>query len=131
MKRTATPLVIPAAQVARAPNVPQESLPRRNQHQFESGTGEPFSILYVLEQHRGTLEILLLLSRENGVTKSRFRQRLRPVQVALNGALTSLERLGLVEAQSTDMFPFGRTYHLTDRGMALLAAPLRDWPFLF
>jgi hypothetical protein len=86
------------------------------------------SNIYELEHHRGALEILLLLGDEGSVTKSRLRQCLKPGPEALGGALQSLVGLGLIESQSIRAFPFAKCFRLTQRGKALLAAPLHAWP---
>ena len=102
----------------------------RSGPQSHVSTTDSFSVLYELQHHRGALEILLLLNRENSATKSGFRKRLRPGPEALGGALRSLFQLGLVQSYSIPNFPFTKTYRLTERGRALLEAPLRSWPSL-
>jgi hypothetical protein len=87
-----------------------------------------YAILYLLEEHRGTLEILLLLLHESNASKSRMRAQLRPGPEALDGALHSLHVLDLVESQLVRTFPFGRTYRLTERGQVLLTTSLGSWP---
>jgi|SRR5580658_1507280 DNA-binding HxlR family transcriptional regulator len=88
---------------------------------------ELMGLLYEIEHHRGTHEILLLLNQESIATTSRLRQRLRPGPEALGGALRSLTRLRLIEVRLAPTFPFAKTYRLTDRGRGLLDSPLRLW----
>ena len=92
---------------------------------------EPFSVLYELEHHRGAFVILFLIYREGTVTKSRMRERLKPGPEALDGAIGSLTRLGLVKLDSSRRFPFAKTYRLTDYGRTLLDLPLSSWPSVF
>jgi hypothetical protein len=117
------------------------SLPGTNRSWQGEGRGAPqdkdppsaetLSILFELERHRGTLEILALLEREHSATKARCRQCLRPGPEALAGALKSLQTLGLVDGHSRSRFPFGRVFVLTPRGEALLRSPLHGWTLLF
>jgi DNA-binding HxlR family transcriptional regulator len=93
--------------------------------------GDPYSLLYELEHHRGCFEILLLLHREGPVSKSRMRQRLRPGQRALEKSLRCLLRLGLVHTQTATRFPFATDYELTDRGRNLVTIPLQSWTQIF
>jgi DNA-binding HxlR family transcriptional regulator len=86
--------------------------------------------IFELERHRGALEILLVLDGERYATKPRLRQRLRPGQVALSGALRSLMRLGLIAPHPVSTFPFGTTYGLTETGIKFTQTPLRSWPYL-
>lgn len=95
-----------------------------------AATADPFSTLYEFEHHRGTLEILFLLYSERTASKSQMRERLRPGPEAIEGALRTLIRLGLVQSDSVRRFPFTRTYWLTERGRGLLETPPRSWPLL-
>jgi DNA-binding HxlR family transcriptional regulator len=90
--------------------------------------GDALSMLYALERHRGTLEVLLLLYAEGTATRSRLRAKLRPGAEAIDGALAGLGRLGLITSDHLRTFPFTRTYRLTERGEELLDAPLRRLP---
>lgn len=90
-----------------------------------------FELLYALESRRGTLEILTFLGREGSASKSRLRQCLKPGPEALEGALATLLRLGLVAGETVRDFPFGSRYRLTSLGSALLRTPLPLWSSLF
>ncbi len=86
-----------------------------------------YALLYVLEQHRGVLEILTLLHREGPATPSHMRRRLRPAQKALDSSLLTLRTAGLVERVATRGFPFSTVYSLTARGKSLVESPMTSW----
>lgn len=88
----------------------------------------PYALIYVLEQHRGSFEIALLLYREGEVSKYRMRQQLLPRQKAIDQALLGLMEMGLVEFECSRAFPFEKRYRLTPRGKEFVASSLRDWP---
>jgi DNA-binding HxlR family transcriptional regulator len=92
----------------------------------ESSTST-FSILYELDHHRGTLEILWLLYREESASKSRMRRKLRPAQKAIESSLEGLVRMKLIDCESVRSFPFSKTYRLTERGRILVETPLSSW----
>jgi hypothetical protein len=104
--------------------------PPRGASQAQVSAADSFSVLYELEHHRGALEILLLLNRQDLATKSTLRQHLRPGPEALGGAIRSLLKLDLVETFAVQTFPFAKTYRLTGRGKAILDSPLPSWPSL-
>jgi DNA-binding HxlR family transcriptional regulator len=117
------PLVIlpahanPAARTTTAPL-------RRNGAEWSQS---PISLLYMLEQHRGSFEILFQLHLVGPSNPSRLRRRLGPGQEALDSALGSLVALGLVTKAHQDTFPFATSYGLTPRGEELVTSPLSDW----
>ncbi|MGA8303621.1 MAG: hypothetical protein WA691_09405 [Thermoplasmata archaeon] len=117
-----SPMVAPHAKVG---------ISRANRSEPPVSARDPFSVLYEIEQHRGGLEILLLLNGEGGATKSKLRQCLRPGPEALGGALRSLVRLGLLEPNLIPTFRFPTIYRLTARGRAFVECPLKYWPSLF
>jgi DNA-binding HxlR family transcriptional regulator len=86
----------------------------------------PYALVYSLEQHRGSFEILLLLDREGSATKYRMRDQLMPRREALDGAIRCLERMGLIDMEKGRRFPFENRYRLTRRGQEF-AATLRAW----
>jgi len=88
---------------------------------------DPHLVLYKLERHRGTFEVLLRLYRHGPAGKYRLRCELKPGQRALNGAIRSLEEMGLVESTREPAFPFVETYGLTTLGRQLLELPLPSW----
>jgi DNA-binding HxlR family transcriptional regulator len=89
----------------------------------------PYALVYSLEQHRGSFEILLLLGREGSSSKYRMRDQLMPRQEALDGSIRSLVKNGLIELEEGRTFPFEYRYRLTQRGREF-AATLRSWPEL-
>ncbi len=88
----------------------------------------PYALIYVLERHRGSFEIPLLLDRDGKASKYRMRQQLLPRQKALDQALRGLVKMGLVEFECSRAFPFEKRYTLTQRGKEFVATPLRAWP---
>jgi DNA-binding HxlR family transcriptional regulator len=123
------PMATPVwAQSSAGVRVAKEIASARQAPGGHSASKRRYVIMYLLEEHRGTLEILLLLLHERTASKSRMRAQLRPGPEALDGALRSLHLLDLVESQLVRVFPFGRTYRLTERGEALLATSLGSWP---
>ena len=85
------------------------------------------ALLYELERHRGSFEVLLLLYLRGSATKSLMRRWLRPGQEALAGSTACLVQSGLVRCETSRTFPFARTYRLTERGTALVETPLCRW----
>lgn len=85
-------------------------------------------MLYDLERHHGSFEILLVLHQLGPSTVSRLRKILRPGQEALESSLSTLSGIGLVRCEPKGRFPFSKTYWLTGRGRALAEAPLCSWP---
>jgi DNA-binding HxlR family transcriptional regulator len=128
--RTTNPTLVPSIHLSDSVNhlsetkagalVNRGSEPRVSIH-------DPFLLLYELEQHRGTFEILLFLHRERSVTATRMRRRLRSGQEALEASLACLRRLGLVNIDPVRGFPFTKTYRLTERGLTLIETPLSSW----
>jgi DNA-binding HxlR family transcriptional regulator len=90
---------------------------------------DPYGLIYSLEQHRGSFEILLLLDREGPASKYRMRDQLMPRQEALDGAIRNLMKIGLIEREKGRTFPFEYRHRLTQRGHEF-AATLRAWPEL-
>jgi DNA-binding HxlR family transcriptional regulator len=90
--------------------------------------GDSYSSLYELERHRGTFEILLLLYSVPSATRYLMRQRVWSGQLAFEGALRNLIRLGLVRCEPASSFPFTRSYWLTERGNKLVVTPMSLWP---
>lgn len=101
------------------------SLERRAWRLEESDAGSYWT-LYLLECHRGAIEILTYLDREGRGTVTEMRRHLVPGAEAVRGALSALERLGLIEAQRSGHLPFARVYRLTDKGRNLLSRPVRE-----
>jgi hypothetical protein len=91
---------------------------------------DSLSLLYELERHHGTFEVLLLLYLRGSASKSQMRRWLRPGQEALESSLGSLTRAGLARCDPSGSFPFRKTYRLTARGTALVETPLSSWPRL-
>ncbi len=91
---------------------------------------DPYAVLYGLEYHRGTFEMLPLLHQEGSATMTRFRQRLRPAQRTLQRTLLFLTRAGLVRLARPRSFPFAKTYRLTDLGKELVETPIRAWSYV-
>jgi len=88
---------------------------------------DPYFVLYKLERHRGTFEVLLRLYRHGPAGKYRMRCELKPGQRALNAALRDLEELGLIASTRDSTFPFVETYDLTTLGRQLLEIPMSSW----
>jgi len=87
----------------------------------------PLSLLWQLEQHRGSFQVLFYLAQEDSATVSRLRRRLRAGQVSIEGSLRSLLGLGLIARDSSPRFPFAKEYRLTQQGTALVRTALSSW----
>jgi len=120
--------------------IPRERRRNRRTHPLPLESGptlfDSVSLVGQLVRHRGSLELLLLLHAEtgdgkSGLNPSRIREKTRLGQKAIDGALASLTRLGLVSLESEDAFPFGNVYRLTTRGMHLISMPVASWPLVF
>lgn len=83
-----------------------------------------YATLYLLEYHRGTLEILTYLNQEGCGTVSDMRKQLMPGPEAIRGALSVLLQLALIESSRASRIPFARIYRLTEKGKAVLGRPL-------
>ncbi len=105
----------------------RQRTPSDDEHRPRVMMTNPYALIYSLEQHRGSFEILLLLDREGMASKYRMREQLMPRQQALDSAVRCLERMGLVELERGLKFPFEKRYHLTGRGKEF-AATIRAWP---
>jgi DNA-binding HxlR family transcriptional regulator len=85
-------------------------------------------MLWELGRNRGTLQILFMLHGETSVTISRLRRRVKSGEVAIESALRSLARMGLIGCDSLRTFPFSKRYRLAELGTALVETPLYSWP---
>lgn len=92
---------------------------------------DPLSLLWQLEQHRGSFQILLFLYKQKSASTSRLRSRLKSGQVSIESSLQSLVRLGFVERNCDSEFPFTKAYSLTRRGVSLIETPPRSWHNFF
>jgi len=100
----------------------------QRRRQFNRTEGSVCSVLYELERHRGSFEILRILSREGPMTRTSIRRRLGPGPGTLDRALRSLVVQELVHLESIRKFPYAKFYGLTERGTRLAYLPVANWP---
>ncbi len=84
--------------------------------------------MYLLEQTRGSIDVLIHLYIYGPAGKTELAHRLKPSFETLGRALSVLEKLGLVDCSQGSAFPFRQVYDLSPAGRSLVEAPIYRWP---
>lgn len=87
--------------------------------------------LFLVENHRGSFEILIFLWSNSPASTSAICKAVCPNHETVGKTLAALVEMGLAIASASRSFPFSNNYYLSDYGRRLIEMPLHRWPALF